>query len=85
MNKHEVVFDMRKNKILFIFKRYEYDDNKVLAIEDLSFLSIISFIIITSLKFIAENLDEESFDVNSSKDMRKRSIFIFKAFKEKLI
>ena len=47
MNKYEVIFDMRKDKILFVFKRYKYDDNKILASEDLSFLPIISFIIIT--------------------------------------
>ena len=76
---------MRKNKILFIFKRYKYNDNKVLIIENLSFLSIISFVVITFLKFIIENSNEESSDVNSSKDMRKRSTFIFKAFKEKMI
>ena len=80
-----MVFDMRKNKILFIFKRCEHNDNKVSATENLSFLSIISFIIIISLKSTAENSNEENFDVNSSKDTRKRSTFIFKAFKEKLI
>ena len=76
---------MRKNKILFIFKRYKYNDNKVLVIEDLSFLSIISFVVITLLKFIIENSNEESSDVNSSKDIRKKSTSIFKAFKEKMI
>ena len=85
MNKYEVVLDMRKNKILFISKRYKYDDNKVSTIEDLSFLSIISFIIITLFKSIAENSNEESFDINSSKDTRKRLTFTLKALKEKLI
>ena len=85
MNKYEVIFDMRKNKILFISKRCEYNDNKVLTSEDLSFLSIISLIIIISFKFIAENLNEENFDINFSKDIRKRSTSIFKAFKKKMI
>ena len=85
MNKYEVVFDMRKNKILFVFKRCEYNDNKVSAIENLSFLSIISFVIIISLKLIVENSDEESSDVNSPKDTRKKSTSIFKTFKEKMI
>ena len=76
---------MKKNKILFVFKRYKYDDNKVLTIEDLSFLSIISFIIITSFKSIVENSNEESLNVNSLKDIRKRSTSIFKTFKEKMI
>ena len=85
INKYEVIFDMKKNKILFVFKRYKYDDNKVLTIEDLSFLSIISFIIITSFKSIVENSNEESLNVNSLKDIRKRSTSIFKTFKEKMI
>ena len=46
---------------------------------------IISFIIITLSKFTAENLDEESFDINSSKDTRKRSTPILKTFKKKMI
>ena len=67
-----MILDMRKNKMLFVFERYEYNDNKVLASENLSFLSIISFIIITFLKFIAKNSNEESFDVNFSKDIKKK-------------
>ena len=46
MNKHEIIFDMFKDKILFVFKRCEYDDNKVSTAEDLLFLSIISFVVI---------------------------------------
>ena len=76
---------MRKNKILFISRRYKYNNNKVLASENLSFLSIISSIIIILFKSIAENSNEESFDVNSSKDMKKRLTFIFKAFKKRMI
>ena len=78
-----MIFDMRKNKILFIFKRYKYNDNKVSTFENLSFLSIILFIVIISLKFIAENLNEKSFDINSSKDIRKKLKFTFKTFKKK--
>ena len=85
MNKYEVVLNMRKNKILFIFKRYKYNDNKVSTIENLSFLSIISFIIIISLKFIVENLNEKSSNVNFSKNTRKRSTFTLKTLKEKMI
>ena len=85
MNKYEIVFDMRKNKILFISRRYKYNNNKVSTSEDLSFLLITSFIIIISLKSTVENLNEESFDVNFSKDTRKRLTFTFKTFKEKMI
>ena len=76
---------MRKNKILFISKRYKYDDNKVSISENLSFLSIISSVIITSLKSTVENSNEESFDMNSSKDTKKKSTFIFKTFKKRMI
>ena len=85
MNKYEVILDMRKNKILFVFKRCEHDDNKVLTTENLSFLSTISFIIIISLKSTVENSDEESLNVNFSKDTRKRLTSIFKTLKEKMI
>ena len=87
MNKYKVIFDMRKDKMLFIFKRYKYNDNKVLILENLSFLSIISFIIITrSLKFIVKNeLNENDFDVNFSKDIKKRSTSIFRMFKKRII
>ena len=37
---------MLKDKILFMFKRCEYDDNKILTFKNLSFLSKTSFIII---------------------------------------
>ena len=65
---------MRKDKILFIFKRCEYNNNKILASEDLSFLSIISSVIITQpFKFIVKNKsNEDDFDVNSSKDIKKK-------------
>ena len=80
-----MILDMRKNKMLFIFKRYKHNDNKVLISENLSFLSIISFIIIISLKFIATNLNEENFNINSSKDIKKRSTSTLRAFKKKMI
>ena len=76
---------MRKNKILFIFKRCEYNDNKVLITENLSFLSIISSIIIISLKSTVENSNEESSDVNPSKDTRKKSTSTLKTLKKKKI
>ena len=76
---------MRKNKILFIFKRYKYNDNQASTIENLSFLSITSFIIIISLKSTVENSNEESLDVNSLKNMRKRLTLILKTFKKKMI
>ena len=76
---------MRKNKILFISKRYKHNDNKVSTLEDLSFLPIISFVVITFFKSTVENLNEESSDMNFSKNMRKRSTFTFKTFKKKMI
>ena len=78
-----MILDIRKNKILFVFKRYKHDDNKVSAFENLSFLPITLFIIITSSKFIAVNSNEKS--SNSLKDIRKRSTSTPKAFKKKMI
>ena len=81
------MFDMRKNKMLFVFKRYKHNNNKVLISENLSFLSIILFIIIIrSFKSIAKNkLNENDFDMNSLKDIKKRSTSILRTFKKKMI
>ena len=80
-----MIFDMRKNKMLFVFKRYKYNNNKVLTSENLSFLSITSFIIITSFTSIVKNSNEESFDINFSKDIKKRFTSTLKALKKKMI
>ena len=87
MNKYKVIFDMRKDKMLFVFQRYKHDNNKISLSENLSFLLITSFNNIKrSLKFIAKNKsDEESFNMNSSKDIKKKSTSIFKTFKKKMI
>ena len=42
-----MIFDMLKDKIIFIFNRCEHNNNKILTLKNLLFLSIISFIIIT--------------------------------------
>ena len=80
---------MFKNKILFVFKRCEYNKNKILTSKNLSFLSIILFIVvIRSFKSIVKNkLNKNSFDINSLKDIlnKKRSILTLKVFKEKMI
>ena len=76
---------MRKNKMLFVFKRCEHNDNKVSTFKNLSFLSITSFVVITSFKSIIKNSNEKSFDVNSSKDIKKRLTSTLKAFKKKMI
>ena len=86
MNKYEVVLDMFKNKILFLFKRCDYNNNKILTSKDFSFLSNASFIvIIRSFKFIVENdSNEDNFDINYFEDVfnKKRLTSTFKAFKE---
>ena len=80
---------MFKNKILFIFKRYEYNDNKILTAKNLSFLSIISLIIITRLfkSIIKNESNENNFDMNHSKDIlnKKKLTSTLKALKEKMI
>ena len=86
MNKYEVVFDMLKNKVLFLFKRYNHNNNKISTSKDLSFLSNALFIIIIrSFKIIVKNnSNENNFDINHSKDVfnKKRSILILRIFKE---
>ena len=87
MNKHEIVLDILKDKILFIFKRYKYNNNKALAFKNLSFLLKTSFIIITRFfKFIVKNeSNENNFDINHFKNIsnKKRSTSTFKTFKKK--
>ena len=89
MNKYKVILNMFKNKILFIFKRYKYNNNKILIAKNLSFLSIILFIIIIRFfKFIIKNeSNEDNFDINHSRNIlnKKKSILTFKTFKEKMI
>ena len=89
MNKYEVIFDIFKNKILFLFKRYDHNNNKILTSKDLSFLSTISFIIITrSLKLIIENnSNEDNSDMGHSKNVsnKKKSTSTLKTLKEKKI
>ena len=78
---------MRKDKMLFVFKRYKHNDNKILISKNLSFLSTISFVIIIRFfKFTIKNkLNEDDFDINSLKDIKKRSTSTFKALKKKMI
>ena len=74
---------------MFIFKRYKYNNNKISTSNEFSFLSIISFIIIIrSFKSIIKNeSNEDNFNINYLKDIlnKKKSISIFKTFKEKMI
>ena len=89
MNKHKIILDILKDKMLFIFKRCEYNDNKISTFKNLSFLSKTLFIIIIRpFKFTAENeSNENNFNINYFKDIsnKKRSILTFKTFKEKII
>ena len=75
--------------MLFIFKRYKYNDNKTLIFKNLSFLSKTSFIIIIrSFKFIIKNeSNRDNFDINYFKNIsnKKRSTLTFKIFKKKMI
>ena len=82
-----MIFDMRKDKMLFVFERYKHDNNKVLLSENLSFLSIISLNNIKrSLKLIIKNKsNEKSFNMNFSKDIKKRLTSTLRAFKKKMI
>ena len=89
MNKYKIVFDILKNKMLFIFKRCKYNDNIILTFKNLSFLFKISFIIIIRFfKFIIKNeSNKNNFDINYFKNIsnKKKSILTFEAFKKKMI
>ena len=80
---------MLKDKMLFIFKRCEYNNNKMLTFKDLSFLLKTLFIIITRFfKFIVKyKSNKNDFDINYFKDIlnKKRSTLTFKTLKEKII
>ena len=80
---------MLKDKMLFIFKRCKYDDNKISTFENLSFLSKTPFVVITrSFKFIIKNESNgNNFDTYHFKNTsnRKRSTSTFKTLKEKMI
>ena len=80
---------MLKNKMLFIFKRYKYDDNKISTFKNLSFLLKTSFVIITRpFKSIVKNKsNENNFDINNFKDIsnKKKSTSTFKTLKKKII
>ena len=80
---------MLKNKILFVFKRYKHDDNKISTFENLSFLLKTSSVItIRFFKFIVKNeSNENNFNMNYFKDIsnRKRLTSTFKTFKKKMI
>ena len=74
--------------MLFVFKRCEYNDNKISISKNLSFLSITSSAITRSFKFIIKNkLNENNFDINFSKKIsnKKRIASIFKTFKKRII
>ena len=89
MNKYGVIFDMLKDKVLFVFERCEHDDNKASAFKNLSFLSKTLFVVITRpfKPIVEDESNGNNFDIYYFKDIsnRKRSILTFRAFKEKMI
>ena len=68
--------------MLFIFKRCKYNDNKILAFKNLSFLLKTLFVIIIRFfKFIIKNeSNKNNFNINNFKDIlnRKKLILTFK-------
>ena len=68
---------MLKDNILFIFKRYKHNNNKILAFKNLSFLLKTLFIIITrSFKFIIKNKsNKNNFDINYFKNISNKKKF----------
>ena len=80
---------MLKDKMLFIFKRYKYNNNKTLIFKNLLFLSKTLFVIIIRFfkSIIKNKSNKNNFDINHFKNIsnKKKSILTFKAFKEKMI
>ena len=78
---------MLKNKILFIFKRYKYNDNKILTFKNLSFLLTISLIIIIRFfkSIIKNESNKNNFNINYFKDIlnKTKSILTFKILRKK--
>ena len=62
---------MLKNKLLFIYKRYKYNNNKMSLSKNFSLLSIILIVVRTrSLKFNIKNkLNEDDFDIEFLKNI----------------
>ena len=88
MNKYEIVFNIFKNKMLFISKRYKYNNNKISISENFSFLSIILSVVTRPFKSIIKNeSNENSFNINLLKDIlnKKRTISTFKTLKKIII
>ena len=89
MNKHGVILDMLKDKVLFVPGRCEHDDNKVSTAEDLSFLPTTPSVVITRppKPTAKDESDEDSSGMDHSKDTsnRKRSTPTPRALKEKMI
>ena len=61
MNKHEVLLNIIKNKILFILRRYKYNYNITFSYSDLSFISnnIYTLILRTILKYSLISIVED--------------------------
>ena len=70
--------------MLFIFKRCEYNDNKILLFKNSSFLLTTLFVVIIwFLKFIIKNKsNKDNFDINRFKNIlnRKKLTLTFKVF-----
>ena len=49
MNKYEVILDIFKDKILFLFKRYNHDNNKLSTLKNLSFCRLFHLLLLHDL------------------------------------
>ena len=81
-----MIFIILKNKILFIFERCKYNNNKILILKNLSFLPTTLFIVIIRLfKSIVKNKSNENkIDIKFSKNIlyKKKLTLTFKEFKK---
>ena len=82
INKYGVLLDMMKDRILFVFGRYEYDGNLTSPLEDLTFLSILSLLSLlmlfyTILKRPLSLIYKNDFDNFKGYETVFKSIFSF--------
>ena len=79
---------MLKDKMLFVFKRCEYNNNKISTSKNLSFLSTTLSAVTRPFKSTTKNeSNENNFDMNPSKDIsnKKKITSTFKTLKERII
>ena len=53
-----MIFNMRKDKILFVFKRYKYDNNKISTSENLPFCRLFHLLLLYDLSSLLLKINQ---------------------------